>query len=290
MRTYLASLLLAFGLAGTAMADSAVSTSTTTATAPAQVSGPNAKKWQELTGSPLQLGALALAEQTGDALQQASVSPKTKLAAHQGLADLKAQAELKLAPVVAVLDRAHAAKKRNESEQADVIRRMNEHEATRPGPDASEGEVNQFNAGVKVLNDALVRVHDQIRTDNEKFAKDFSAATTEFDNWMNTRANEYVTTGQKILSGEIKDDGLAWRQLRKAATGFEPAADVIDGGSSGMVGSDTVDARNVEKWTPEQRKAEQRKPRVQTPKRKNPPPVVPPPSSSTDTAKSKPSR
>jgi hypothetical protein len=292
MRTYLASLLLALSLAGTAAADSPT-TSTTTATSPAPAPAPNAKKWAELTGSALPpIGPLVVAEQTGSALQQASLSPKTKQAAKQGLDDLKKQADIKLTASIEVLERGIAAKKRNESEQADVIRRMDEHEATRPGPNASDGEVTQFNAGVEQLNKELVGVHAKIASDNEKFTKDFAAALDDFEKWVAERAGEYVNAGQKLLSGEIKE-GEAMRQLRKAATGIEQTAEVMDGGGDGLVGSDTVDTRGVDKWTPEQRAEEQKKPRVQVPKRKTPPPPPPPspepPATSSDTAKSKPS-
>jgi hypothetical protein len=291
MRTYLASLLLALSLTGTALADSSISTSTTTTGVASPAPAPNAKKWAELTGSALPpIGPLVAAEQTGNALQQASLSPKTKQAAKQGLDDLKKQADIKLTASIEVLERGIAAKKRNENEQADVIRRMNEHETTRPGPNATDGEVTQFNAGVEQLNKALTDVHAKIAADNDKFTKDFASALDDFEKWVGERAGEYVAAGQKLLSGEIKE-GEAMRQLRKAATGIEQTAEVMDGGGGGLVGSDAVDTRGVEKWTPEQRAEEQKKPRVQAPKRKTPPPPPPPsvepPSTSSDTAKSK---
>jgi hypothetical protein len=284
MRTYLASLLLAMGLAVPAMADSAPSTSTTTVTAPAPAPAPNAAKLEELMGTKLPpFGPIIAAEQVNESLQHAALSPKTKLEAKKGLDTLKQELDVNLGPLAQILDHAVSVKKSNERAKEDLIRRMNEHEGSQPGENATQGDVDAYNARADQLNQEAATLNEKINHDNDKFTKDFADASDKLEAWMNARAGAYVDRGQKLLSGEILDDSPAYKQLKKAAKGTDEAADVFDG-------SNTVDARNVPKWKKGEREAELRKPRVQVPAPKNPPPPVPPPATSSDTAKSKPAK
>lgn len=230
---------------------------------------PNAARWAQLAKSPFpEIGAITEAEQLAAQIQGANVSPKTKQAAKEGLASLERDFDTQIGVVVEVLDRAVTKKHENEEADGALQREGNLIESRRPGPDASEGEVNQFNAQVADYNGRVSALQTKIENDNNTAAKEINEAGAKVDQWVASRVPIFVEAEHKAL--EMKE-GLAWRQLLAAAAGKTDL--VFDGNDTS-----TVDARDVVPMTPEERAKEQQKPRVQPPKTKHtkaPPPPAP---------------
>jgi hypothetical protein len=225
---------------------------------------PNAKRWQELVGEALQIDELQQARDVASAIESSTkLSPGARLAAKESLTSLEKDFDVHFAPMVAVVEKAVANKKRNEAEQELVFQRGRELQKTQPGPNASEGDIKTYEAKATELDLELKRVHDQMKRDNDTLAAETKTELEKLEKWLMPRVKAYVDSGSALLSGRVKDDGLAWKQLRTAAAGQrDPVFD--NTAHQGVSDPSVVDTRGtVPVQTPEAQKKEQDKPRVE---------------------------